>query len=247
MKGMIVHEVNDGDSWVLAISIWCSVTLLNNIQSPTTRTYSCQMQSSLASWHCRVTTLRGPFRRSFVETRHVGNVNSKFSDTYDGWRTDRSHLTYIDLRPCLLHLQALQPITSSRQSSDFQLWIVDFLFHLSGFEVSQFRQFGRIPPRVGQISFLVLFDCKMWMENSVPEVKRGLWVIPEFCLWVYGNFPVSFLHHLSSEFQLCHPGSLRLLLFGGGGWGLVIQNFVSFETETQSPRPSLALRCTSFC
>lgn len=62
-------------------------------------------------------------------------------------------------------------------------------------------------------------------KNSVPEVKRGLWVNPEFCLWVYANFPVRVLHPLGSSYS----------------------KFSFFWDRNAKPRPSLVLRCTSFC
>ena len=157
----------------------CSVTLLNNnIQSPTTRTYSCQQQSSLAIWHCWVTTLRGPFRLSFLGTRHVGNVNHKFSDdTYVGWwRTDRTDLTYIDLRRCLLFIIfkrcSPSPVLASPVIFSFELWISCCSCRVLRF--LSFANLGRTPPRVGQIFFLVmLFDCKMWMEKLCSWSQEG--------------------------------------------------------------------------
>ena len=136
------------------------------------------IQSSLAIWHCWVTTLRGPFRLSFLGTRHVGYVNHKFSDdTYVGWwRTDRTDLTYIDLRRCLLFIIfkrcSPSPVLASPVIFSFGLWISCCSCRVLRF--LSFANLGRTPPRVGQIFFLVmLFDCKMWMEKLCSWSQEG--------------------------------------------------------------------------
>lgn len=175
MKGMIVHEVNDGVTrgfWQFQFAARSRCSIIYSHLPPVPTPAKCRL-------HLPLGTAESPL---FVDlfaahlskpATWVTSTASSLTRMTGGGPTEATSLTSTSVLAFFIFKRCSpSPVLASPVISSFELWI-----SCSSCRVLRFLSFanlGRIAPRVGQISFLVLFDCKMWMENSVPEVKRGL-------------------------------------------------------------------------